>query len=209
MSPTQVVGFWVIAVLLIALPGPDWAFTIAAGVRDRTVYPAVGGLMAGYVLLTGVVAAGVGALVAGTPAILTVLTVIGAAYLLYLGSSLLKDPGSPGLGTEDAAEAVPWWARSLRGAGVSCLNPKALVLFLALLPQFTDPSGAWPIPVQIALLGALYIVTCGAFYSAVGAGARAVALTRPRVMRALPRVSGIAMVALGLVMLGENVVPLL
>lgn len=206
MDVGMVAGFWVIALLLIALPGPDWAFTIASGVRDRTVYPAVAGLMAGYVLLTGVVAAGVGALVASTPAILTVLTLIGAAYLLYLGGSLLKRRSTaPDLGAPASVTSERWWARMLRGAGVSSLNPKALVLFLALLPQFTDTSAALPVPAQVAALGALYIMTCGLFYTAVGVGARAAALTRPRVMRALPKVSGVAMMALGVVMLGEHV----
>lgn len=204
MSMSMVAGFWVIAMLLIALPGPDWAFTIAAGVRDRTVYPAVAGLMAGYVILTFVVAAGVGALVANTPAILTVLTIIGAAYLLYLGGSLLKRSAPVHPGQPDSVTPAPWWARTVRGAGVSSLNPKALILFLALLPQFTDASSSWPVPAQVAVLGALYIATCGAFYTAVGVGARAAALTRPRVMRALPKLSGAAMLALGVVMLGEH-----
>ncbi len=50
-----------------------WAYAIAAGLRERTVTPAVAGLVAGYVILTAVVAAGVAALVAGTPLALTTL----------------------------------------------------------------------------------------------------------------------------------------
>ena len=44
-------GFWGVALILIAMPGPDWAFVIAAGIGARVVLPAVGGLMIGYSLV--------------------------------------------------------------------------------------------------------------------------------------------------------------
>lgn len=207
MSVGMVLAFWGVALALIVIPGPDWAFTLAAGMRERSVLPAVGGLMAGYILLTGVVAAGVGALVAGTPAVLTVLTAVGAAYLLYLGGSLLTQSGELPHAHAGAVALSPWWSQSLRGAGVSSLNPKAVLLFLALLPQFTDPAGNWPVPTQVGVLGAVYILTCGVFYTAIGVGARAAATRRPGALRIVPRVSGALMVGLGLLMLAQRFGP--
>ena len=206
MDTALLLAFWAVAALLIAVPGPDWAFTLASGARERAVLPAVGGLMTGYALLTAVVAAGLGALVVGAPGALAVLTVGGAAYLLYLGVRLFKDPGDLDLAHPAAAGGTPWWSLTLRGAGVSTLNPKALLLFLALLPQFTDPAAGWPVPAQVAALGAVYIATCGLFYTAIGTGARTLALRKPGALRAIPRLSGAAMVALGVAMLGQMVV---
>ena len=63
---------------------------------------------------------------------------------------------------------------------VSGLNPKALLLCLALLPQFTRSTAAWPVAVQIGALGAIQIVNCALVYSLVGVGAGLVLRRRPR-----------------------------
>ena len=90
MAVSSVLAFWVIALLLIVVPGADWAFTISAGLRGRSVVPAVGGLVLGYTALTLVVAVGVGAVVAGSPAILTGLTIVGGAYLMWHGAMIFR-----------------------------------------------------------------------------------------------------------------------
>jgi threonine/homoserine/homoserine lactone efflux protein len=87
--------------------------------------------------------------------------------------------------------------QALKGAGVSGLNPKALLLFLALLPQFTDVTYAWPMPVQIMVLGLVHTLSCAAVYSGVGVGARAVLRARPSVTPTVSRFSGAAMVTIG------------
>ena len=61
MAIGSIFAFWAVALLLIVVPGADWAFTISAGLRGRSVVPAVGGLVIGYSAITLVVAAGVGA----------------------------------------------------------------------------------------------------------------------------------------------------
>ena len=68
MAVGSVLAFWLVALVLIVVPGADWAFTISAGFRGHCVIPAVGGLILGYAVVTVVVAAGVGAVVAGSPA---------------------------------------------------------------------------------------------------------------------------------------------
>ena len=85
MATGSVLAFWSVAFLLIAVPGADWAFTISAGLRGRSVLPAVGGLVTGYAAVTIVVAAGVGALVASSPGLLAGLTLVGGAYLVWHG----------------------------------------------------------------------------------------------------------------------------
>ncbi len=61
---------------------------------------------------------------------------------------------------------------AVKGLGVSALNPKGLLLFLALLPQFTDSHSPWPIPLQIVALGLAHTASCAAVYTAVGKRAR-------------------------------------
>ena len=118
MEPTAVLGFAAVALTLIAVPGPDWAYVLAAGARDHVVAPAVCGVMAGYVLVTALVVAGVGPLVAALPAALVALTVAGAGYLVHLGIRTLRGTGR--LARADATVAPASPGRSfVRGIGVS------------------------------------------------------------------------------------------
>ena len=71
---------------------------IAAGLRRRTVPPTVGGLLAGHLAATAVVAAGVAALVARSPLAMTALIVAGAAYLMWLGRDRRRAAAEPLVG---------------------------------------------------------------------------------------------------------------
>lgn len=207
MAVSSITAFWAVSVLLILVPGADWAYAISAGLRDRSVAPAVGGLLLGYVGLTAVVAAGIAAVVADHPAVLAGLTLLGALYLIWLGVTTLTRPSTPDAapdGTSSAAAPAPWHSRVLQGAGISGLNPKALLLFLALLPQFTQPGTGWPLALQISTLGLVHILSCGAIYLCVGVLARTVLRTRPAAARAVTRISGAAMVVIGAVLVIEQ-----
>jgi threonine/homoserine/homoserine lactone efflux protein len=197
-------AFWVVSLLLVLVPGPDWAYAVAAGLGGRPVVPAVCGLVLGYVALTAVVAAGVAAVVVRTPAMLSGLTVAGAVYLTWLGTATVRTAGGTG------APAAPrrHGARSalLAGAGTSGLNPKGLLLVVALLPQFTDTAAPWPLAVQTVVLGLVHAANCGAVYLAVGLLARRVIRTRPSVTRAVTLLSGVVMVILGVALVAERFV---
>lgn len=92
MDTGLLVAFWVVSFSLVMTPGADWAYAISAGLRERVLVPAVSGMLLGYLAITLVVAAGVGALVASVPGILVALTLVGAAYLLWLGVNVLLHP---------------------------------------------------------------------------------------------------------------------
>jgi threonine/homoserine/homoserine lactone efflux protein len=208
MALDSVLAFWGVCALLIAVPGADWAFVVSAGLHGRSVVPAVGGLVLGYTGLTVVVAVGVGALVARSPAALTVLTVVGGSYLIWRGAlSLGRRPERMAQATPDsltiATPAAPS-AVVVQGLGVSGLNPKGLLLFLALLPQFADRHGSWPLPAQLALLGGVFTLSCGTFYLGLGAFVRTILSSRPAAIRTLIRVSGAAMMVIGAVLLAER-----
>jgi threonine/homoserine/homoserine lactone efflux protein len=194
-------AFWVVAFLLIIAPGADWAFTLGAALRGNAVPAAVGGLLTGYVAMTAVVAAGVGALVAGSPAALRVITAAGGAYLLWLGAATLRRPPAAPAGGTGARTNRGTFAQ---GIGVSGLNPKGLLLFVALLPQFTDARAPWPLALQMAVLGAAFVLTCGAFYLTLGTLARTVLAARPAAARTLSRLSGAGMAVLGALLLADG-----
>lgn len=204
METSAALAFAVVAFTLIAIPGPDWAFMLASGARDHIVFPAVGGLMVGYVLITMIVVAGVAPLVAATPLALLALTVAGSGYLMYLGVRVLRSPAhitSDSGGIEASRSAC-----FRRGVGVSALNPKGLLLFLAILPQFASAQAPWPLPIQLALLGGIFIALCGVFYVPLGMTADRVLGSRPRVAQITSRIAGVAMIVVGLALLVERVI---
>src|SRR5690554_1858233 len=98
MAISYIAAFWAVSFLFVLTPGADWAYAIAAGLRHRRVLPAVVGLLIGHLIATILVAAGVAALVAEAPMVMTVLTAVGAAYLMWLGAGMLLRPSTPDAG---------------------------------------------------------------------------------------------------------------
>ncbi len=201
MAASSVAAFWAVAALLVAVPGPDWAFVLSSGVRSPTVVPAVGGIVLGYAGITVVVAAGVGALVARSPAALTALTAAGGSFLIWLGARTLVRKHSHGVVDEGSRAAGAPWETLARGIGVSALNPKGLLLFLALLPQFTNARWDWPLAAQLGLLGLVFMLTCAVFYLCLGSFARRILRARPLAAGLITRISGGAMSVIGALLL--------
>ena len=200
MPAGSIVAFWAVALLLIMVPGADWAFVLGVSLRGRSVLPAVGGLVLGYTGIAIVVAAGVGAVVGRSPALLGGLTVVGGCYLIWHGATTFARPrAAPVAG--GAPQADTGRAVMVRGLGVSALNPKGLLIFLALLPQFTNPRWSWPLTAQLGLLGLVFVASCGAFYLGLGSAARKILAARPAAARAVTRFSGAAMVVIGALLL--------
>jgi len=213
VAASSIAAFWVVSSLLIMVPGADWAFTISAGLRGHSVLPAVSGIVLGYAAMTVVVAAGVGALVASSPALLTGLTIGGGAYLMWHGARTFARPAAPSpaaapasSGQASTGQASTGQATLARGAGVSALNPKGLLLFVALLPQFTSRHGSWPLPVQLGVLGLVFMLSCGAFYLCLGSVARRTLHDRPAAARAVTRFSGAAMFIIGALLLADRLI---
>lgn len=221
MNPELLLACWGMMTLMVVLPGPDWAYIISAGLRDRSIVPSLAGILVGYLAAVAAVAVGVGAAVAALPMVLVVLTFAAAGYLAWLGVRvLLAPPAVAGVTAGLAADGAPSstsaaasvdrpWLRLAQGAGVSGLNPKGLLVLVVLLPQFTDAASEWPIPVQLAVLGLIFVGSCALVYSVVGVSARAVLRARPTALTVVSRVSGAAMVVLAVVLVVEQLSHLL
>ncbi|MFD5278148.1 LysE family translocator [Pseudarthrobacter sp. NPDC058362] len=215
MNPELFLAFIVVAVALACTPGVDWAFTIAAGLRQRSFVPAVAGLCSGYVLHTVLLVAGLAALLAGMPGVLGWLTVAGAVYLLWLGISTLRTwrgasfsagaavgrSGPGGSGSPGGTQLKAF----LQGVGTSGINPKGLLFFVALVPQFVSADAALPVPVQSGLLGLTFVLLVAFIYTAVALLSRTLLQSRPTAARAVTLASGVLMVLLGAALLGEQV----
>lgn len=213
MDIALLLSFLGVSVAMSCVPGPDWGLILrhVIGADSRAaVNQALMGLGAGYVVLSVVVAAGVGVAVAGHPAILTAVTLGGAALLLYLGATMLwglRRSGSHGAsapapgtqGQRPAKASSPVW----EGMGVSLLNPKAIMFFVALLPQFVNKQAPWPVSTQMFTLGMGFTVSVVAVYACLSLAARRVLRANERAAVALQGAGGVAMIVLAVVMVAE------
>jgi threonine/homoserine/homoserine lactone efflux protein len=110
-------------------------------------------------------------------------------------------PPTPAAGAEQESTWLGW---AFRGFGVSGMNPKALLLFLALLPQFTNKTAHWSISGQITTLGVIQIANCALVYTLVGVAARFVLQARPMAARRVAQFSGVAMIGIAFMILAEQ-----
>ncbi|MFJ3701720.1 MULTISPECIES: LysE family translocator [unclassified Streptomyces] len=202
MDTTTLAAFLAVDLLLVFTPGADWAYAISAGLRGRSVVPAVTGLVAGHAAYALVAVAGLAVIVASSPAALTALTVAGAGYLLWLGWGVLRRPAVAAAAGESAAASR--LQVLVKGFGISGLNPKALLLYFSLFPQFIDPATGWPVAAQTGLLSTVHLTACALVYVLVGVLARTVLSTRPSAARVVTRISGAMMIAIGALLMAEQ-----
>ncbi|WP_198359539.1 LysE family translocator [Streptomyces sp. DSM 41987] len=170
----------------------------------RSVVPAVAGLIAGYAGYTLLAVAGPVVIVAASAGLLTALTMLGAGYLMWLGWGVPARPAALTPSTEPVAASRR--QIMLKGAGISGLNPKALLLYFSLFPQFIDPAAGWPVAAQTGLFGTLHMTLCAVVYLAVGVLARTVLKTRPSAARAVTRASGAMVIVIGGCLLAEGLI---
>ena len=197
----MVVAFWGVSMLFIMSPGADWSYAISAGIHKR-VLPSVTGLLFGHVLATLIVAAGLGLVLAQHPQALMALSLLGAAYLAWMGWQMFRQPAAPSAGEQ--MDDTHWGTWCWKGLCVSGLNPKVLLLFLALLPQFIRPNQDSSITVQILALGLVHIISCAAVYFAVGFASQAVLSARPKAAWVVGKVSGVMMVGIAVLIAFEQ-----
>ncbi|MEV6110255.1 LysE family translocator [Streptomyces sp. NPDC051940] len=199
--------------LLVCTPGPDWLVIVARGLGQgrRAALRAVAGIATGYALYTVLAAVGLAAAIGAVPGVLPSLRYAGAAYLVWLAFGLLRGALSRGAGSASGLRAVAGaagpgvvWRQSLLTA---LLNPKALLLYVALLPQFVEPGAGLPVGVQTAVLGTLHVVLCVIGYGVVALGAaraRVAVAGRGRVEKGLGVVSGVLLLAVAGVAAGAR-----
>jgi threonine/homoserine/homoserine lactone efflux protein len=209
ISTTHLLAFVVSSFVLIAIPGPSVLFTVgrALVLGRRGGIASAAGNSVGALTQAMAVAFGLGALVERSIVVFTIIKFAGAAYLVYLGVQVIRHRHSFAGATASATVGSP--RRAAREAFVVGLtNPKVIIFFAAVLPQFVDPAGAHP-SLQMLLLGAVFTVMAFLMDScwAVGAGtAREWFARSPRRLGQFSAVGGVAMIGLGarLAITGRN-----
>lgn len=165
MLGTQELLLFALTVLLVnATPGVDMALTVASTLRGgvRQGAAAVLGISLGCVLHTLAAAFGLAALLAASAEAFTVVKLIGAAYLLYVGFGMLKAGLRPAAANAAPEPAPDWKAAVLQGFWTNALNPKVALFFLALLPQFIAADASSK-TAAFLVLGAWFIGQGGLF----------------------------------------------
>ena len=199
--------FFAAALLLALAPGPDIIFvlTLSAAEGRRSGLAVAAGLLAGVMVHTLAVALGLAAVFAASPTAFTVLRAAGAAYLLYLAWGAWR-AGALLEAEKTAPQRAPWPRLMLRGLLMNLTNPKVVLFFLALLPQFVRP-GRGPVAAQIVFLGLEFALAAGMVFSAVACAAGALRerlAGSARVQRALNRAAALVFVALAVSLLLQH-----
>jgi len=150
------------------------------------------------------VALGLGALLQSSDVVFEIVRYAGAAYLLYLGVGMILGKGiglESGDDTDAGEDGESSWAVFRQGFLTAVLNPKGLLLFLSLLPQFVTTSAAFPVGIQLLVLGLVHTVNCAIVYSAVGIGSSRLGEILKRrlgLARMIRWLAGSVLIALGL-----------
>lgn len=211
MVPTDhLLAFTVTAFVLIAIPGPSVLFTVSRAItlgRGAGVATVAGNTVGAFAQIVAV-AFGIGPLVERSVLVFNVLKLAGAAYLVFLGVQAIRHRQSlaEALGAhierKTAARIV------VDGFTVGVTNPKIVVFFAAMLPQFVDRQ-AGNVPMQIIALGAIFagIALISDSTWALAAGTvRGWLGKSPRRLELIGGAGGLAMIGIGtrLALTGRN-----
>lgn len=184
--------------VLLVIPGPTILLVVsyALGQGWRTALPTAAGVALGDFTAMTLSMLGVGALLATSATVFTVLKWAGAAYLVWLGVKLFRAGGT--LDANPREDAVS----SLKMLGhawlVTALNPKSLTFFVAFLPQFLDPKADFWTQMLIFEATFVTLAAANAFgYALIASRARAV-VSSPRAIRAINRTGGTLLIGAGI-----------
>lgn len=192
-----------VAAIVIVVPGPDTAVvTKNVLVHGRRVaFGTSLGVSTGLAVWTLAAALGVASVVRASYVAFTVLKLIGALYLVWLGLQALRaarHAGSDARPSPAGNPAMSALGGFRQGLLSDLANPKIGIFFTSLLPQFVDPGH--PVLLPFIALGAVFVAMTVVWLSVycVVAARAAQTLQRPRVKAALDRVTGVVLISLGL-----------
>lgn len=197
----QLVAFGLTSFVLIVVPGPSVLFVISRSLslgRPAGLATVIGNSAGEYVLVIAV-AVGVGPLIENSIVALSVIKFAGAAYLIYLGIQALRHRRSIA-SVLNAGQGRTSTRRILRdGFVVGVTNPKGIIFFAAVLPQFVDRS-AGHIPLQLLLLGCVFVaiaLVSDTVWALAAGAARSWLARSPRRLELIGGAGGLAMIGIG------------
>ncbi|MFI6693769.1 LysE family translocator [Streptomyces sp. NPDC050433] len=201
VSTDRLLAFAAMSFLLIVIPGPSVLFVVGRALaqgRRAALTTVVGNTLGACVLVVGV-ALGIGAVVERSVVVFTVLKLVGAGYLVYLGIKAIRQRGSLQGSFSGESPARSDLRTLWEGFAVGVANPKTIVFFAAVLPQFVDP-GKGHVAAQMLLLGLVFnviAVACDTAWGLAAATARGWFARSPRRLAMVGGAGGFAMIGLG------------
>jgi threonine/homoserine/homoserine lactone efflux protein len=162
METATLILFAATVLPLICTPGPDMLFVTSQALSGGTGagLRATAGICLGYIVHSVLVALGVAAVIAASPVLFEALRWFGVAYLVYLASQLIRSASRRGKSTLSSAPGV---AVLQRGFLTAVLNPKGMMIYFAILPQFMNHTQG--IAIQAAALSAIFVILCAIVYA--------------------------------------------
>jgi len=173
--------------ILLVIPGPTILLVVsyALGQGWRTALPMAIGVALGDFTAMTLSMLGIGALLAASATVFTILKVIGAGYLIYLGIKLFRAGGA--LKAEPRTDAVSAARMTAHAWLVTALNPKSITFFVAFLPQFLDRHADFWTQMLIFETTFLTLAFANAFgYALIASRARAI-VRNPKAIRIFNR----------------------
>jgi threonine/homoserine/homoserine lactone efflux protein len=208
--PSRLVEYIVAAMVIILAPGPSVLFVIARAIawgRKVAVFTVAGNVTGAFVL-SSLVAFGLGPILSRSDLAYSAVQWGGGGYLVYLGISAIKARKIAAADMKSQGSVVPTFWRSARdGFWVGALNPKGLVFYAAVLPQFVDIDRG-NVTGQLLLLGALFsllaFISDGSWGLLAGTARTWLASDEKR-LELLRVIGGCVMIILGLLVIASAV----
>jgi homoserine/homoserine lactone efflux protein len=203
------VAFSLTALAVVVSPGPDSMLIVRYGVTSgpRAAFAAVAGVQIGLIVHTLLAVAGISALIAASPALFRTLAIAGAGYLGWLGIEGLRATATFAVDSPSPSSRPPVPARrACRDAVLTnLLNPKVILLFVALYPNFVT-LGRGDVTSQLLALSAILIVINVLWQAPLAWAAKSVRrwLGRPPVQRLVSRLTGAILLVFAVLILFEH-----
>jgi threonine/homoserine/homoserine lactone efflux protein len=203
ISPTRLAEYIIAAMVIILAPGPSVLFVIARAIawgRKTAVFTVAGNVTGAFVLST-FVAFGLGPILQSSDIAYIAVQFGGGLYLVYLGIVAIQHREVQAADMTNQGDVAPSVRRSIRdGFWVGALNPKGLVFYAAVLPQFIDRERG-NVTGQLILLGAIFSILAfisDGSWGLLAGTARQWLATDPKRLERLRATGGTIMIILGI-----------
>jgi threonine/homoserine/homoserine lactone efflux protein len=201
ISSGQLLGFGLASFVLIVVPGPGVLFVVGRALAHgrRTAIATAAGHAAGNYVVATCVAVGLGTLLQRSAQAFVAVKLAGAVYLIWLGVQAVRHRKSLADAISAATGPREGWRALRDGFAVGVTNPKAFILFGAILPQFVN-RGAGHVPEQMLLLALVSVsigVVSDSSWGLAASGVRAWFARSPRRFALVGGAGGLAMIGLG------------
>ncbi|MQY19316.1 LysE family translocator [Nocardia macrotermitis] len=199
----NLLAFIVAGTIIIVIPGPGVLFTVGRALTHgkRAALVSVVGHSLGVQVMLALVAGGLGTLVAASVVALTIVKICGGLYLMYIGAQAIRQRRSLRTALTASSSAQPATHRRVLRQGfiVGVTNPKAIIFFSAMLPQFVDRAHG-SVPLQMLVLGWIFMLIAlvsDSTWALLAGTARDWFARSPRRLEAVGGAGGVMIMGLG------------